>query len=206
MPKIIYVLTNVAMPTLVKIGSTTRRDVKKRVAELSRPTGVPLPFQCHFAGDVTTHAGNVERLVQELFSKDRVPSGKEFFTIDPEQAVIALKLAGATDVTPQFETKPKAEESRAIKVVEGKRRSKAHLSELGIRPGSQLTLSRDHKVKCKVLADHKVEFLGKPMSLSAAAVRALRNLGYTTSAASGPHYWLLKGKTIGQIRREKEQS
>ncbi len=134
MPKIVYVLTNAAMPTLVKIGSTTRRDVRKRVAELSHPTGVPLPFQCHFAGDVSNHTGNVERLVQELFSKDRVPSGKEFFTIDPEQAVIALKLAGAKDVTPQFETKPKAAESKAIKVVEGKRRGKAHLSELGYAP------------------------------------------------------------------------
>jgi hypothetical protein len=43
------------------------------------------------------------------------------------------------------------------------------------------------------------------MSLSAAAVRALRRLGYTTTAANGTHYWMLKDKTIGQIRREKEQ-
>jgi hypothetical protein len=210
MSKIVYVLTNAAMPNLVKIGVTTRNGVKRRIMELSRNTGVPLPFQCHYAGEVSGHAENVEKLIHKLFAKNRVSSGKEFFSIDPEQAVLALRLASAKDVTPQkdvtpeFETRPDAEEAKAIKVVERQGRSKIIFSKLGIPPGAHLTLSRDRSLKCKVIAGNQVEFNGKAMSLSAAAVLALRKLRYTTRAASGPHYWMFKNKTIGQIRREKE--
>lgn len=42
---IIYVLTNDAMPGLIKIGRTSGESVERRVAELSRATGVPLPFK-----------------------------------------------------------------------------------------------------------------------------------------------------------------
>ena len=193
------------MPNLVKIGVTTRSEVKRRIAELSRPPGVPLPFQCHYAGEVSHRAENIEHLIHETFAKNRVPSGKEFFSIDPEQAVSALRLAQAIDVTPQFETKLSIQEAKAIKVVERQRRSKTILSKLGIPIGAVLTLSRDPNVKCKVLADNKVEFRGKSMSQSLAAVQALRKLGYTTRSIAGTHYWLFKGKTIGQIRREKDQ-
>ena len=52
MPKIIYVLTNEAMPNLVKIGFTDS-DVEARMTELSRASGVPLAFECYFAAEVT---------------------------------------------------------------------------------------------------------------------------------------------------------
>ena len=43
----VYVLTNPAMPNMVKIGKTTR-DVELRLADLYS-TGVPLPFECEYA-------------------------------------------------------------------------------------------------------------------------------------------------------------
>ena len=46
---IIYVLTNPSMPGLVKIGKTARGDVNARLSELYS-TGVPVPFECEFAG------------------------------------------------------------------------------------------------------------------------------------------------------------
>jgi hypothetical protein len=39
---IVYVLTNEAMPGLVKIGYTT--DLKERIKKLSQPSGIPAPF------------------------------------------------------------------------------------------------------------------------------------------------------------------
>lgn len=42
---IIYVLTNDAMPQMVKIGRTSGASVERRVAELSRAIGVPIPFR-----------------------------------------------------------------------------------------------------------------------------------------------------------------
>ena len=42
----VYVLTNPAMPNMVKIGKTTR-DVELRLADLYS-TGVPLPLECEY--------------------------------------------------------------------------------------------------------------------------------------------------------------
>ena len=41
----VYLLTNEAMPGYVKIGFT-ERTVEERIEELSKPTGVPMPFDC----------------------------------------------------------------------------------------------------------------------------------------------------------------
>ena len=40
---VVYVLTNPAMPGIVKIGKTSRSDIHARLNELYS-TGVPLPF------------------------------------------------------------------------------------------------------------------------------------------------------------------
>lgn len=52
MPEIIYILTNEAMPGLVKIGLTNNESVEARLTSLSAPSGVPLPFECYFAAEV----------------------------------------------------------------------------------------------------------------------------------------------------------
>ena len=58
----VYVLTNPAMPNMVKIGKTTR-DVELRLADLYS-TGVPLPFECEYAAKVEDFY-----LIQDLFKK-----------------------------------------------------------------------------------------------------------------------------------------
>ena len=47
---IVYVLTNPAMPGMVKIGKTGR-EVEARLNDLYT-TGVPLPFECAYAARV----------------------------------------------------------------------------------------------------------------------------------------------------------
>ena len=46
--RIVYILTNEAMPGLIKIGYTDK-SIEERMKELSRHTGVPLPFSCFYA-------------------------------------------------------------------------------------------------------------------------------------------------------------
>ena len=106
MPKIVYVLTNLAMPDLIKIGVTSRNNetdaidaIRQRLAELSQPTGVQYPFECHFAGEVTDQV-NVEELMHQIFAEYRLNPKREFFRMAPEKAVLALQLAQAKDVTP----------------------------------------------------------------------------------------------------------
>ena len=47
---IVYVLTNPAMPGMVKIGRTGR-EIGARLSDLYT-TGVPLPFECEYAARV----------------------------------------------------------------------------------------------------------------------------------------------------------
>ena len=46
--RVVYILTNEAMPGLIKIGYTDN-TIEKRMKELSRHSGVPLPFTCYYA-------------------------------------------------------------------------------------------------------------------------------------------------------------
>lgn len=204
MTKIVYILTNEAMPELVKIGATSREEVAERIAELSGHTGVPLPFICHFAGELNEHPENVEKLLHQVFAEYRINPKREFFRIDPEKAVLALRLAQAKDVTPQFQSKPDPEEAKAIEVAQNKR-SRTDLAKLGIHPGEKLTFSRDPSITCEVAPGNKVIYQGSTMSSSAAAVLALQSLGNSSTSVSGPDYWMFNNKTISDIRWENEQ-
>ena len=63
MPEIVYILTNEAMPDMVKIGITST-TVEERMKSL-QTTGVPLPFTCYYAAEVED-AGKIERVLHAL--------------------------------------------------------------------------------------------------------------------------------------------
>ena len=86
------------MPDLVKIGITTRDEVQVRMIELYT-TGVPLPFECVYAGKVD-NPKKVEGALHHAFSNTRVNPSREFFDIDESQAIAVLKLIANEDVTP----------------------------------------------------------------------------------------------------------
>lgn len=83
----IYVLSNEAMPGLVKIG-ITNRSVKERVDELSAATGVPKPFDIEYYC-LSSDTEEIEKRIQEHFASSRVP-GREFFSATVERAVEAI--------------------------------------------------------------------------------------------------------------------
>jgi hypothetical protein len=83
----VYILTNPAMPGLVKIGSTTLAP-ESRARQLST-TGVPRPFQVvayhRFEDEM-----RAERELQSVFRQHRVHSSREFYEVTEEQAQEAL--------------------------------------------------------------------------------------------------------------------
>lgn len=95
----IYVLTNPAMPGIVKIGYTTS-EVPTRMAELDR-TPVPLPFSCFYAGYVE-NVQIQEQRIHAIFADRRLRPQREFFTVSPEQAKAAIELVAIRDVTPSL--------------------------------------------------------------------------------------------------------
>ncbi len=101
MPNIVYVLTNPAMPGIVKIGMTERDDVQRRMNELYS-TGVPLPFDCAIARQIEdTEAARVEAALHTAFGPYRVNPSREFFEIDSDQAEALLQVMPGQDVTPR---------------------------------------------------------------------------------------------------------
>jgi len=200
MPNIIYVLTNEAMPGLVKVGLTTD-SVEVRIGQLSAHSGVPLPFECYFAAEVKDCA-KLEKTLHQLFSEGRVNPKREFFKIDPEKVVLAISIGEFKEITPGA-AQIDVEEQAALEKAKS-RRPRLKLDALGIKAGDVLTLSRDENITATVLDDGKVDFQGEVLSLSAAALKALHSLGYSTPAASGPGYWMFDGELLDERRRNME--
>jgi hypothetical protein len=85
----IYILSNAAMPGLVKIGFTGR-TVAERVAELGAHTGVAIPYVVEAAFPVVEPAV-CERLIHSSLSSCRLREGREFFRISPAEAIIVIR-------------------------------------------------------------------------------------------------------------------
>lgn len=206
MPRLIYVLKNEAMPGLVKIGLTTD-SVEARIASLNT-TAVPLPFECHFAAEIpeTVDLDKLEKTLHQLFSEHRINPKREFFRVEPEKVVLALSIGGFKEVTPgKADIDPV--EVQAMEKVKEQRRARINLAALGINPGDILVLSRDEDVKVTVLAGGKVDYKGEPMSISAAALKALQEMGYKSTSVSGSDYWMFEGELLDErrVRLESQQ-
>nr|WP_321359140.1 GIY-YIG nuclease family protein [uncultured Hyphomonas sp.] len=201
MEGIIYILTNEAMPGYVKIGKTTS-SVEQRMRELDT-TGIPLPFECFFAGRVA-NCHVAEKLLHDAFSDHRVRSRREFFQISPERIASALRLAAPVDVTPRDDVVEDAEDEAALNKAR-ERRSNFNFSIIGLEPGQMLNHVKDETVTCIIVDNTKVLFQNEEMSLSKAALKALHDMGYSWKAVSGSEYWEFKGQTLDERRREIEE-
>ncbi len=200
MPDIVYVLTNEAMPGLIKIGLTSD-SVEARLTNLSAHTGVPLPFECYFAAEVNDGA-RIEKTLHQLFSESRINPRREFFRLDPEKVVLAISIGEFREVT-SGDAVVEPEEKEALEKVKA-RRPRIRLEAIGVKAGDVLTFSRDESIRAIVADDGKVMFEGEKLSLSAAALKALHRLGYKTPAASGSEHWMFDGELLDERRRRLE--
>jgi hypothetical protein len=144
----------------------------------------------------------VESLLHQLFSEHRINPKREFFRIDPEKVVLALSIGRFKDVTPG-EVIADADEKAALEKAKA-RRSPLRLEAIGVQPGAVLSFSRDETRTATVIAGNKVTLDGEEMSLSAAALKLLRELGYKTPTAQGPAYWIFDGELLDERRRRVE--
>lgn len=204
MPKLIYVLKNEAMPGLVKIGLTTD-SVEARISNLSATTGIPLPFECHFAAEIPEgwDLVKIEKTLHQLFAEYRLNPKREFFKIEPEKVVLALSIGNFKEVTPgKADIDPI--EVQAMEKAKEKRRSRINLAALGIKVGDILVLSRDEDVTVQVCDGGKVIYKGQVMSHSAAALLALQGMGYKSTSISGSDYWMFDGELLDARRKRLE--
>jgi len=190
---IVYVLSNPAFDNYVKVGRTI--DLEQRLKQLDN-TSVPLPFRCVFAVEVDDEVA-VERLVHQAFADVRVRTTREFFEIDAQRVIAALKLTNGIDVTPKADIAEDAESIAALERTVGKRKTYS-FSDAQVDIGDTLTYSKDENITAVVVADRKIEFEGETVSVSKAALTLLHREGYTWKQANGWAYWMKNGETLGE--------
>ncbi len=193
--QIIYVLTNPAMPGIIKIGITGQSDVEGRMRQLYT-TGVPVPFECNYACKVKD-ANEAERALHFAFGDTRVNPNREFFKINPERVVAILKLLQLDEVTlevnREIESETDGDDRESGEKLKRSRRPVMNFLELGIAIGSTLRF-RDSMEEVKVTSERKVEFKGEEMSLTAVTRKIL---GYAEDYPLQPSpYWTYNGKSL----------
>lgn len=81
----IYVLSNVSMPELYKIG-WSRKDPESRITELYT-TGVPTPFEIEYK-QLVNNAPHIENKIHKLLNEYRVSNKREFFKFSQKDEII----------------------------------------------------------------------------------------------------------------------
>ena len=193
----VYVLTNPAMPNMVKIGKTTR-DVELRLADLYS-TGVPLPFECEYAAKVKD-VDKTEKAFHTAFEPSRVNPKREFFNINPEQAIAVLSLMAIEDVTPSVQDEAKKidiEASASAEKFKKKRRPTINYFEMGLKEGDILKFGRNEE-SCTVLNGRQVSYEGEPWFLSNLTNKLLDRTG----PMDGSPYWYFNGKNLKDLYNE----
>jgi Meiotically Up-regulated Gene 113 (MUG113) protein len=193
----VYVLTNKAMPNMVKIGFTSQADVKMRIAELYT-TGVPLPFNIEWVCR-TKNAAEAEKALHKAFKHNRVNESREFFSIEPEQAIGILKLLNSENITSEVEKQPTPIDPQSI-AAEKKfkpKRPNLDFEKIGVPIGSTLQSTKDSAFSVTVVAAKKVKIGNEEMSLTEATRRAMKlAAGYPIQPA--PH-WKFNGQLLQDL-------
>lgn len=193
----VYILTNDAMPGIIKIG-ITENSIEERMRSLDT-TSVPMPFRFHYAIESDKYK-EIEKLMHNAFSKLRVRDNREFFKMDAENAVSALKISCAPEIKLNNEM---IDENGTIIEEEPKpQKTLFTFSSVNIPIDAELSFTRDENIKCKVVSDREVEYDGEKYYLSGLAKKLFNDLGYNWKAVQGTMYFKYNDKILNELRNE----
>lgn len=199
--EIVYVLKNEAMPGLIKIGKTQRSDIQERMNEL-HTTGVPLPFECLWAGEVSD-CKRIESVLHNAFRDKRVNPKREFFSIEPDQVIPLLEefATNVIEITSQLGealNKDVTKEEKDASETYKKRRPNLNFEEMGIENNSELVFIKDTEIKATVIEPQKILHNEQVYSLSGLTKELLGNDYYVAPC----RYWTYNGKNLDDIYEE----
>ena len=216
----VYILTNPSFrEDWVKIGKSSR-PVDVRSKELDN-TAVPLPFEI-YATLQTSKYDKVEKQIHKQIDRLtdlRIRQNREFFNIAPDVALDIMRdiadLLDDAELAVYVDGKPiiskSKEEDKEIKAQEASEQQKKKRKEpfkfhmVGIKVGDMVTFD-ELQLEVRVAADDKVEYQDRLYSLSAFTENFLPEDKQTPSRAyQGPKYFSYQGKTLYDLRKEKEQ-
>ncbi len=214
----VYILTNPSFrEDWVKIGKSSR-PVDVRSKELDN-TAVPLPFEI-YATLKTAKYDKVEKQIHKQIDRLtdlRIRQNREFFNIAPSVALDIMRdiadLLEDAELAVYVEGKPvvsssKDEDKKINAANEDKKRKKVksafkfHM--VGLNVGDTIIFDATH-LPVKIATDDKIEYEGRLWSLSAFTAEFLpEEMQNTSGAYQGSKYFSYGGKTMQQMRLEKE--
>lgn len=192
--EIVYVLRNEAMPNLIKIGKTQRKDLQARMSELYS-TGVPFPFECLWAGEVRD-CSRIESIIHNAFRHNRINPKREFFNIEPDQVIPLLQELAVNELTLDVDKALNQgiskEEQDAPKQFH---RPMLNFEEMNIPTGSILVYVKNPDITSIVVSAKKVLNENTEFSLTA-LTRKLLDLPYNVAPC---RYWTYEGENLQDI-------
>jgi len=213
---IVYILTNPSLDGWVKIGMSVRNNIEDRLAELNRPSNIPLSFRAYAVYEVENpqevekHIHNLFDIIDEdLHARETLSGGRirerEFFRISPEKAFAVFKSAALLRgdvqylklITPSGEQME--EEQLSLKAA---RRPNIKFSMFKIPVGTELKFIYDEECICHTKdMNNKIEYEGSEYSLSGLAGKLLRERhGWeNTASVAGPRYFTYQGSTLSDL-------
>lgn len=212
----VYILTNDSFrEDWVKIGKSSR-SVDIRSKELDN-TAVPLPFNI-YATLKTVKYNEVEQLVHKTIDRLtdlRIRQNREFFNVAPEVALdIFRDIAKTIDdavVTVYKDNQPLMELSSEESVPDlttQRRHPKPRFkfSMIGIKIGTLITFDPT-SIEVRVASDDTIEYEGRIYKLSPFVGTFLPEEQQNNSGAyQGPKYFSYHGKTLSDLRNEREKA
>ena len=213
----VYILTNPSFrEDWVKIGKSSR-PVDVRSKELDN-TAVPLPFDI-FATMQTLKFNEVEKLIHKTIDRLtdlRIRQNREFFNVHPEIAFdilsdIALTIEDA-EVFRYVDGKPVKTYPVETPVIIEEKKEKAEkkarkhftFDMVGLPIGTEIVFDPTGQ-KVKIATDCQIEYQDRLWSLSGFTAQFLPEEKQNASRAyQGPKFFSYEGKTMWQMRLEKE--
>ena len=210
-PGYVYILTNPSFrEDWVKIGKST--NMEKRLKTLNT-TALPLPFKV-YATIKTSKYEELEKIIHKQIDRLtdlRINQSREFFNVHPAQA-LDIFLDQATALNDAVVTKYENGKPRQMYPVQEESKEKEKKTQRPPFDFSMVGLNIGDKVifdalnlEVKVAGKNKVEYEGRLWSLSAFCGTYLpENMHNASEAYQGPKYFSYQGKTLWEIRLEKE--
>lgn len=215
----VYILINPSFrEDWVKIGKSSR-PVDVRSKELDN-TAVPLPFEI-YATLKTSKFDKVEKQIHKQIDRLtdlRIRQNREFFNIAPSVALDIMRdiadLLDDSELAVYVDGKPVISNSKAEdKKIEADSKEKDRRAQkpafkfhmIGLKVGDTVVFD-ELNLSVTVASDDKVEYLGRLWSLSAFTREFLPEEKQNSSGAyQGPKYFSYEGRTLSELRKEKEK-
>lgn len=213
---VIYILTNPSFPNYVKIGYAD--DLDTRLRQFNVQSCVPFSFRAYAVYETDNRLTDtlvhdmIDRLNPALRAVEVIDGKKrkrEFFSMAPEDAFSILEsiaeVSGTKDRLRRFNATPEQldAEREAVRQEEEfvQRRARFSFSDLGIKPGSQITYVNDASIQATVVDDRHIEYKGEITTVSRLATRLLEY----PRVVQGSLYFNYEGETLVKRRDRIEQ-